>query len=195
MNTYDMLYPSPSPSLKEAERLMNISLTKINFASQHDLPLRRSLLIASVLNRAQRAAADAIASLDCTVAHHHQRAVENSGLVTVNSDMEMHILGNDLLSEILCDRPGEFYGAEECGDNLRKRPRDLPVPARTTTTTSPLPTCSSTSSSSGMSELHDSKRLKEDGDEWPGASSSSSAAPVYSDLWALGNIWTTPVMC
>ncbi|KAL5250612.1 hypothetical protein ACHWQZ_G016372 [Mnemiopsis leidyi] len=197
MNSFNLMYSCSNQetvgNLHEAERLMNLSISKFQMACQHDLPLRRSLLIASVLNRAQRAAADAIASLDCSKPQ--EPPCPSANLLPfksdehLNEDIEMHILGNDLLSEILCadDKPSADFdqSAVDSSDNLRKRPRESVVME----SVKPPP----------ISELHDSKRLKETeelsvplSDEW------SDQYPSYnSDMWIMPSIWTTatPVLC
>lgn len=202
MNSFNLMYSCTNQetvgNLHEAERLMNLSISKFQLACQHDLPLRRSLLIASVLNRAQRAAADAIASLDCskptsdtdfkTPASQPHSLLPFKSDEHLNEDIEMHILGNDLLSEILCadEKPSAEFEqlATDPSDNLRKRPRESVVME----SVKPPP----------VSELqHDSKRLKETeelsvplSDDW------SDQYPSYSpDMWILPSIWTTPVVC
>jgi len=101
----------------------------------------------------------------------------------------MHILGNDLLSEILCadEKPSAEFDqlAVDQSDNLRKRPRESVVME----SVKPPP----------ISELHDSKRLKETeelsvplSDDW------SDQYPSYNtDMWTMPSIWTTatPVVC
>lgn len=187
--SYDTTCSSAMANLHEAERLMNLSISKFQMACQHDLPLRRSLLIASVLNRAQRAAADAIASLDkpapppeCALFRTDEQ---------LNEDIEMHILGNDLLSEILCTDDKPDLDPLDCADNMRKRPRDSVLSENSfkpPVSALPSPNTAATATSV-VSELHDSKRLKEDGD-W--------GVPAPSpDMWILppGSIWTTPVVC
>ena len=183
-------------SLHEAERLMNLSISKIQLACQHDLPLRRSILIASVLNRAQRAAADAIASLDCSktqppIGHCTAPLSLKSEEGIAHDDIEMHILGNDLLSEILCadDKPASDFELGEMSDNLRKRPRE-PVVMESVVKPPPL--------SEMLSETHDSKRLKEEGATVPlseAVEDWSGLHPSYNDMWIMPNIWTTPVVC
>lgn len=197
MNSFNLMYNDANQetvrNLQEAERLMNLSLSKIQSACQLDLPLRRSLLISSVLNRAQRAAADAIASLDCSKIL--QPVLKSEEQMPQQDDIEMHILGHDLLSEILCtdeklpskNCPEFDSDLGEMSDNLRKRPRDSVVME----SVKPPP----------VSELHDSKRLKEDEvlsepvsdlmDDW----SNSGSHPGYNGMWILPNIWTTPVVC
>lgn len=205
MNSFNLMYSCNNQetvgNLHEAERLMNLSISKFQMACQHDLPLRRSLLIASVLNRAQRAAADAIASLDCSKPQPPPSCPSASPVTMttnllpfkseehLNEDIEMHILGNDLLSEILCadEKPSAEFDqlAVDQSDNLRKRPRESVVME----SVKPPP----------ISELHDSKRLKETeelsvpiSDDW------SDQYPSYNaDMWIMPSIWTTatPVVC
>lgn len=197
MNSFNLMYSCNNQetvgNLHEAERLMNLSISKFQMACQHDLPLRRSLLIASVLNRAQRAAADAIASLDCSKPAppecHSANLLPFKSDEHLNEDIEMHILGNDLLSEILCvdEKPSTEFDqlAVDQSDNLRKRPRESVVME----SVKPPP----------VSELHDSKRLKETeelsvplSDDW------SDQYPSYNtDIWVMPSIWTaaTPVVC
>ena len=191
MNSFNPMYVHSNQqtvgNLHEAERLMNLSISKFQMACQHDLPLRRSLLIASVLNRAQRAATDAIASLDCSKPTLPEcQLLPFKSEEHLNEDFEMHILGNDLLSEILCadeKASAEFDQlAADQSDNLRKRPRESVVMENV----KPPP----------VSEIHDSKRLKEDelvvplSDDW-----SDQYMNYNADLWILPSIWTTPVVC
>ena len=223
MNTFGFMYDKDNQeafnNLQEAERLMNLSLTKIQTACKLDLPLRRSLLISSVLNRAQKAAADAIASLDCS--NHTLKSVEH----THNNDIEMHILGQDLLSEILCTDEKipisknlpipstttattevERVDYSDLSDNLRKRPRE------SITTLSDLQYHVDSSNNHSVSggvdnellplsnhtdHYHDSKRLKEDEavSEYMESWSNQPQRGSGNNTWLFSSIWTTPVVC
>lgn len=199
MASYNLL-SAPDTSLKEAERLMNLSFLKINTACQRDLPLRRTLLISSVLNRAQRAAADAYASLDSpsdtfTTESTLFSCQENTLFSSVCRDsdnIEMHILGHDLLAEILSTEDSK---ESECA---RKRPRESVITENIVSKPQPF-----------VDDSHDSKRLKnedeeeegcgdglvEEDKEYSGERDEWSTHPYSGAGMWMPNIWTTPVVC
>lgn len=206
MASYNLL-TAPDDSLKEAERLMNLSFMKIHTACQRDLPLRRTLLISSVLNKAQRAAADAIASLDnCSESFNTESTLfsnvgqENTLFSSVCRDsdnIEMHILGHDLLAEILSTEDSKD---NECAQ--RKRPRESVITENIVSKPQPF-----------IDDSHDSKRLKNEeegcveglveedkmaGEEVPelrGERDEWSTHPYNATGMWMPNIWTTPVVC